>query len=80
MAEKNFKDYVIDSIVELHLKLYYPRVSSEYASGPEGTYDRLEDEIKYQYIKELANNNPDWDMQEMGKEATKRIDERTSLY
>ncbi len=76
-----FKENLLDAMENLHIKLYYPRVSKEeYSPGEKGYYEKLKDYIRYETYKEIINSNPEWDMQEMGKQFSIRIRNRTRIY
>lgn len=78
---KEFKDILIDNFVELHIKLYYPRCTRHrYAEGKNGIYERLEDEVKIEHLKEIMRLNNEWDIEEIGRETSERIRQKTSLY
>ncbi|WBX81313.1 hypothetical protein PD280_06220 [Virgibacillus salarius] len=78
MSKDAFQEYMIDSMVNLHLKLHYPRIYG-YDSGVSGTYERLRDEMKYEHLIEVASNNQEWDLEEMGRQVSMKIREKTNI-
>lgn len=78
---KSFEDKLIDEFVSLYLKLNYPRTVGEgYVNGLEGTFERLQDEIKIEYLKKIINLNPNWNISELSNKASEKINEKTKLY
>lgn len=74
---KSFEDKLIDEFVSLHLKLNYPRTVGEgYANGREGTFERLQDEIKIEYLKKIISLNPDWNISELSNKASEKINKK----
>lgn len=78
---KSFEDILIDEFVRLNIKLHYPRSSRDrYASGLDGTYEKMKDEIRLIYLKEIINMNTEWDIQEMSKKASDKISAKTRVF
>jgi len=76
-----FKESLTDLFVELHIRLYHPRATRHrYKDGKDGMYERLEDKIKLDFLKEVLSLNKDWDIEELGREATEKIRKKTGLY
>lgn len=73
----SFKQFVLEKLEVLHLKLFYR--SSYDLNSPMGIAGRLQDLTRYEQLKEVVRENPDWDDEEMAKELSKRINEKTSL-
>lgn len=73
----SFKQFVLEKLEVLHLKLFYH--SSYDLNSPMGITERLQDLTCYEQLKEVVRENPDWDDEEMAKELSKRINEKTSL-
>lgn len=78
--ENTFKEKFVDELVKLYLKLHHPKVAGGYKNNQEGAYKRLKDEIKLEYLKEIANLNPEWDMQELSLSASEKIRDKTNIY
>lgn len=73
----SFKQFVLEKLEVLHLKLFYH--SSYDLNSSMGIVGRLQDLTRYEQLKEVVRENPDWDDEEMAKELSKRINEKTSL-
>lgn len=73
----SFKQFVLEKLEVLHLKLFYR--SSYDLNSSMGIVGRLQDLTRYEQLKEVVRENPDWDDEEMAKELSKRINEKTSL-
>jgi len=44
-----------------------------------GVFDRLKDTIRYEQLKEVVRMNPEWNNEEMARDLSKRIRNRTEL-
>lgn len=76
-----FKENLLDAMEDLHIKLYYPRLSEEeYSPGEQGYFEKLKDYIKHETYKEIISSNPEWDTREIGKQFSTRIRNRTGFY
>lgn len=70
------KEYMLNKCVDLHVAIHY---GTSYGNSEEGTYNKLQDIIRYEQLKELIRDNPCFDSQEMGAEVSLRVRKRTSL-
>ena len=75
---RDFKEFVLEKLEVLHLKLFYR--SSYDLNSSMGIAGRLQDLTRYEQLQEVVRENPEWDDGEVAKELSKRINKRTSLY
>ncbi|QZA69047.1 hypothetical protein 278BB001_102 [Bacillus phage 278BB001] len=73
----DFKQFVLCKLEVLHLNLFYNNPYD--LNSTKGITDRLEDLVRYEQLKEVVRENPEWDDTEMAKELSARINKRTSL-
>ncbi|UPI12172.1 hypothetical protein [Bacillus phage SBSphiJ6] len=74
---RDLKQFVLDRLEVLHLRLFYRNTYN--LNRTEGISNRLEDLVRYEQLKEVVRENPDWDDEEVAKELSARINEKTSL-
>lgn len=72
----NFKEYMLQKLEDLHVKLYY---KNRYENNEQGVTEKLTDMVRYEQLKEVVRANPDWNDEEFSRELSKRINKRTSL-
>lgn len=83
MGEYTFRDYIVGSCVELHKRIHYRRVTGGYDSTIDGTFEKMKDQIKYEYLKEIIRDGSSalgWDIEELNTEVVNRIRKETSIY
>jgi hypothetical protein len=73
---ETLKDYVIKECVNLHVALYY---GTRYESNENGAYSKLKDFIRFEELKAVVRNNPDWDDEEIVSKIAEGVRERTTF-
>lgn len=70
----SFEEIIIDEIVRLHIKLYFPKISEEkYEDDLDGATERFKDEVKLDYLNELIKMNKNIDSNRITKETFTKV-------
>jgi len=70
------KTYIMIKMEEIHIKLYY---QNTYGNTELGLFEKLQDTIRYEQLKEIVMANPAWDNETFNRELSKRIDAKVKL-
>jgi ATP sulfurylase len=73
----DLKNYVINECVDLHVALHH---GTSYNSTENGAYSKLKDFIRYEELKAVVRNNPDWDNEEISREISEGVRKRTTIW
>lgn len=72
----DFKEVMLNKLEELHMKINY---HYEYGNDENGLVERLKHRIRYEQLKEIVRDNPEWDSEEVSDLLSERISERVSV-